>query len=51
MREKFVVADVRQTSRRLLQPDQSAIWIDHGVLLASDVSGDESYGRVRKRDA
>lgn len=30
-------------SRRLLQPDQSALWIYYGVLLATILPGDESY--------
>ena len=38
------------TSGRFLQSDQSALRIYHGILLARDLSRDESNGRVRIPD-
>lgn len=35
-----------RNSGRLLQSNQSALWLHHRVLLASKLSGDESYRRV-----
>jgi hypothetical protein len=38
------LADVQSLSRRLLQPDQSPLWLYHGILFAEVLPRNESYG-------